>query len=173
MVHPCHMVRDTSTTRLLSRLASFPSKCCPSLRTLANKLLNRSIQVRAWDERTLQNKWWAAVLENCSFQVTAFFTEVIFWYLRLDLVICSCNCCCNPVDPITLSGWEARSLFSGGCSGCARPLQAGGGGVGAGGAEQAEGWRRSTRAKLLLIKALHAGRVLAGWHHCWWLIGEK
>ncbi|CAI5665563.1 unnamed protein product [Oreochromis niloticus] len=45
MLHPCHMVRDTSTTRLLSRLAGFPSKCCPSLRTLANKLLNRSIQV--------------------------------------------------------------------------------------------------------------------------------
>ncbi|XP_030587510.1 apoptosis-enhancing nuclease [Archocentrus centrarchus] len=45
MLHPCHMVRDTSTTRLLSRLAGFPSKCYPSLKTLANKLLNRTIQV--------------------------------------------------------------------------------------------------------------------------------
>ncbi|GAA6215275.1 apoptosis-enhancing nuclease-like [Lates japonicus] len=43
--HPCHMVRDTGTTRLLSRLAGFPRKRCPSLKILANKLLNRKIQV--------------------------------------------------------------------------------------------------------------------------------
>ncbi|XP_040895310.1 apoptosis-enhancing nuclease [Toxotes jaculatrix] len=43
--HPCHMVRDTSTTRLLSRLAGFPRERCPSLRILASKLLNRRIQV--------------------------------------------------------------------------------------------------------------------------------
>ncbi|XP_029993433.1 apoptosis-enhancing nuclease [Sphaeramia orbicularis] len=45
IVHPCHMVRDTCTTRLLSRLAGFPRGHCPSLRVLANKLLNRCIQV--------------------------------------------------------------------------------------------------------------------------------
>lgn len=45
IVHPCHMVRDTSTTRLLSRLAGFPRGHRPSLRVLANKLLNRCIQV--------------------------------------------------------------------------------------------------------------------------------
>lgn len=39
---------------------------------------------------------------------------------------------------------EERSLLGGGCSGCPRPLQAGGGRVGAGAAEQAEGRRRPT-----------------------------
>ncbi|XP_070687600.1 apoptosis-enhancing nuclease isoform X2 [Pempheris klunzingeri] len=42
---PGHMVRDTSLTRFLSRLAGFPRKCCLSLKTLASKLLNRRIQV--------------------------------------------------------------------------------------------------------------------------------
>ncbi|XP_053175184.1 apoptosis-enhancing nuclease [Scomber japonicus] len=45
MLHPVHMVRDTSTTRFLSRLAGFPRERCPSLKILANKLLNRKIQV--------------------------------------------------------------------------------------------------------------------------------
>lgn len=45
MLHPGHMVRDTSTTRLLSRLAGFPRERCASLKILANKLLNRRIQV--------------------------------------------------------------------------------------------------------------------------------
>lgn len=45
IVHPCDMVRDTGTTRLLSRLAGFPRGHCPSLRVLTNKLLNRRIQV--------------------------------------------------------------------------------------------------------------------------------
>ncbi|XP_044048628.1 apoptosis-enhancing nuclease [Siniperca chuatsi] len=45
MLHPGHMVRDTCTTRLLSRLAGFPRERCPSLKILANKLLNRRIQV--------------------------------------------------------------------------------------------------------------------------------
>ncbi|XP_041795309.1 apoptosis-enhancing nuclease [Chelmon rostratus] len=44
MLHPGHMVRDTSTTRLLSRLAGFPRERCPSLKILASKLLNRRIQ---------------------------------------------------------------------------------------------------------------------------------
>lgn len=44
VLHPGHMVRDTSTTRLLSRLAGFPRECCPSLKILACKLLNRRIQ---------------------------------------------------------------------------------------------------------------------------------
>ncbi|XP_030283029.1 apoptosis-enhancing nuclease [Sparus aurata] len=44
MLHPGHMVRDTSTTRLLSRLAGFPRERCPSLKILASKLLNRTIQ---------------------------------------------------------------------------------------------------------------------------------
>lgn len=43
--HPCHMVRDTSTTRLLSRLAGFPRERCASLKILAQKLLDRRIQV--------------------------------------------------------------------------------------------------------------------------------
>lgn len=58
-------------------------------------------------------------------------------------------------------GGEERSLFGGGRSGRPRPLQAGGGRVGAGAAEQAEGRRRSARAKLRRLKPLHAGRVLA------------
>ncbi|KAI3371065.1 hypothetical protein L3Q82_023701 [Scortum barcoo] len=45
MLHPGHMVRDTSSTRLLSRLAGFPRERCPSLKILASKLLNRKIQV--------------------------------------------------------------------------------------------------------------------------------
>ncbi|XP_067446578.1 apoptosis-enhancing nuclease [Thunnus thynnus] len=45
MFHPSHMVRDTCTTRFLSRLAGFPRERCPSLKILANKLLNRRIQV--------------------------------------------------------------------------------------------------------------------------------
>ncbi|KAM7415052.1 hypothetical protein PAMA_019738 [Pampus argenteus] len=45
MLHPGHMVRDTSMTRFLSRLAGFPRERCPSLKILANKLLNRKIQV--------------------------------------------------------------------------------------------------------------------------------
>lgn len=44
VLHPGHMVRDTSTTRLLSRLAGFPRERCPSLKILACKLLNRRIQ---------------------------------------------------------------------------------------------------------------------------------
>ncbi|KAF0040531.1 hypothetical protein F2P81_006429 [Scophthalmus maximus] len=45
VLHPCHMVRDTSTARLLSRLAGFPGERCPALKILACKLLNRRIQV--------------------------------------------------------------------------------------------------------------------------------
>ncbi|XP_076588308.1 apoptosis-enhancing nuclease [Chaetodon auriga] len=44
VLHPGHMVRDTSMTRLLSRLAGFPRERCPSLKILACKLLNRRIQ---------------------------------------------------------------------------------------------------------------------------------
>ncbi|KAM4572861.1 apoptosis-enhancing nuclease [Odontesthes bonariensis] len=44
MLHPGHMVRDTSTTCLLSRLAGFPRERCLSLKILASKLLNRKIQ---------------------------------------------------------------------------------------------------------------------------------
>lgn len=44
MIHPCHMVRDTSTTRLLSRLAGFPRERCTSLKILSSKLLNKKIQ---------------------------------------------------------------------------------------------------------------------------------
>ncbi|XP_029379470.1 apoptosis-enhancing nuclease [Echeneis naucrates] len=44
IIHPCHMVRDTSMMRLLSRLAGFPRERCPSLKMLASKLLNRRIQ---------------------------------------------------------------------------------------------------------------------------------
>ncbi|XP_041651876.1 apoptosis-enhancing nuclease isoform X2 [Cheilinus undulatus] len=43
--HPAHMVRDTITTPLLSRLAGFPDERCASLKILASKLLNRKIQV--------------------------------------------------------------------------------------------------------------------------------
>ncbi|XP_071348164.1 apoptosis-enhancing nuclease [Trachinotus anak] len=45
ILHPCHMVRDTCTTYLLSQLAGFPRERCPSLKILASKLLNRRIQV--------------------------------------------------------------------------------------------------------------------------------
>ncbi|XP_034031677.1 apoptosis-enhancing nuclease [Thalassophryne amazonica] len=45
MDHPAHMIRDTSTTRLLSCLAGFPGRRCSSLKKLASKLLNRKIQV--------------------------------------------------------------------------------------------------------------------------------
>lgn len=45
MVHPGHMIRDTSTMRLLRRLAGFPQERCSSLKTLSEKLLNRNIQV--------------------------------------------------------------------------------------------------------------------------------
>ncbi|CAK6954479.1 apoptosis-enhancing nuclease [Scomber scombrus] len=45
MLHPVHLVRDTCTTRFLSRLAGFPGERGPSLKILANKLLNRKIQV--------------------------------------------------------------------------------------------------------------------------------
>ncbi|KAM9377503.1 apoptosis-enhancing nuclease [Pholidichthys leucotaenia] len=45
MIHPCHMVRDTSSTHLLIRLAGFHRKPCISLKILASKLLNRRIQV--------------------------------------------------------------------------------------------------------------------------------
>ncbi|KAM9855011.1 apoptosis-enhancing nuclease [Aulostomus maculatus] len=44
-LHPGHMVRDTGTTRLLSRLAGFPLQRCVSLKILASKLLSRRIQV--------------------------------------------------------------------------------------------------------------------------------
>ncbi|XP_017288331.1 apoptosis-enhancing nuclease [Kryptolebias marmoratus] len=45
VIHPIHLVRDTCTTRLLSRLAGFRRGQCPSLKVLASKLLNRQIQV--------------------------------------------------------------------------------------------------------------------------------
>lgn len=45
VLHPAHMVRDTITTRLLSRLAGFPGERCASLKTLSRTLLNRKIQV--------------------------------------------------------------------------------------------------------------------------------
>ncbi|XP_010899665.2 apoptosis-enhancing nuclease [Esox lucius] len=44
-MHPGHMVRDTSGTSLLRRLAGFSIKRCVSLKILANSLLNRQIQV--------------------------------------------------------------------------------------------------------------------------------
>ncbi|XP_062318097.1 apoptosis-enhancing nuclease [Osmerus eperlanus] len=43
--HPCHMKRDTSSTRLLRQLAGYPVRHCISLKILANKLLDREIQV--------------------------------------------------------------------------------------------------------------------------------
>lgn len=61
----------------------------------------------------------------------------------------------------TCPGGEEGSLLGGGRSGRPRPLQTGGGRVGAGAAEQTEGRRRVTRAQLRLLKPLHAGRVLA------------
>lgn len=45
LTHPGHMTRDTSTTRLLTRLASFPREHRPSLKALTNRLLHRNIQV--------------------------------------------------------------------------------------------------------------------------------
>uniref|UniRef100_A0A8C5DBN8 Exonuclease domain-containing protein n=1 Tax=Gouania willdenowi TaxID=441366 RepID=A0A8C5DBN8_GOUWI len=45
VLHPCHMVRDTCTTRLLGRLAGVQKRRFVSLRVLAHKLLNRTIQV--------------------------------------------------------------------------------------------------------------------------------
>ncbi|TKS73956.1 Apoptosis-enhancing nuclease [Collichthys lucidus] len=45
VLHPSHMVRDTCTTRLLTRLAGFPRERCASLKILASKLLGRRIQV--------------------------------------------------------------------------------------------------------------------------------
>ncbi|RVE71346.1 hypothetical protein OJAV_G00050900 [Oryzias javanicus] len=42
---PAHMVRDTSLTRHLSRVAGFPRGRCSSLKILSRKLLNRNIQV--------------------------------------------------------------------------------------------------------------------------------
>uniref|UniRef100_A0A8C6NV19 Interferon stimulated exonuclease gene n=1 Tax=Nothobranchius furzeri TaxID=105023 RepID=A0A8C6NV19_NOTFU len=44
IVHPGHMIRDTFTTRLLSRLAGFPRERYSSLKILSSKLLNRKIQ---------------------------------------------------------------------------------------------------------------------------------
>lgn len=41
--HPGHMVRDTSTSALLSRLAGL--SCKRALKVLSRKLLNRKIQV--------------------------------------------------------------------------------------------------------------------------------
>lgn len=46
VVHPCHMIRDTSSNWLLSQLAGFPRSHCPSLKILASRLLKRQIQVR-------------------------------------------------------------------------------------------------------------------------------
>uniref|UniRef100_A0A8C6TTJ1 Exonuclease domain-containing protein n=1 Tax=Neogobius melanostomus TaxID=47308 RepID=A0A8C6TTJ1_9GOBI len=46
LLHPGHMTRDTSTTRLLTRLAGFPREHRPSLKALTNRLLHRRIQVR-------------------------------------------------------------------------------------------------------------------------------
>lgn len=45
LVHPGHMIRDTCTARLLTRLAGFPREHRPSLKALTNQLLNRQIQV--------------------------------------------------------------------------------------------------------------------------------
>ncbi|KAM4618767.1 apoptosis-enhancing nuclease [Polymixia lowei] len=45
MFHPCHMVRDISSMRLLRQLAGFPHRRCLSLKILASKLLDRRIQV--------------------------------------------------------------------------------------------------------------------------------
>lgn len=43
--HPGHMIRDTSTSHLLTRLAGFHREHRPSLRALTNQLLHRKIQV--------------------------------------------------------------------------------------------------------------------------------
>lgn len=45
LLHPGHMIRDISTTRLLKRLARFPPEHRPSLKALTNRLLHRKIQV--------------------------------------------------------------------------------------------------------------------------------
>jgi hypothetical protein len=45
MCHPCHMVRDVGSSRHVRKLAGFPHNRCLSLKILANKLLDRSIQV--------------------------------------------------------------------------------------------------------------------------------
>lgn len=47
VVHPGHMIRDTSSNWLLSQLAGFPRSHHPSLKILASRLLERKIQVRA------------------------------------------------------------------------------------------------------------------------------
>lgn len=47
--HPGHMVRDTSTSPLLSRLAGL--SCKRSLKVLTSKLLNRKIQVSQDEEQ--------------------------------------------------------------------------------------------------------------------------
>ncbi|KAK7890957.1 hypothetical protein WMY93_022920 [Mugilogobius chulae] len=44
LVHPGHMIRDTSCSRLLTRLAGFPREPRPSLKALTNRLLQRQIQ---------------------------------------------------------------------------------------------------------------------------------
>ncbi|CAL8263223.1 unnamed protein product [Merluccius merluccius] len=44
MFHPCHMVRDVGSSRHVRKLAGFPNNRCLSLKILANKLLDRSIQ---------------------------------------------------------------------------------------------------------------------------------
>lgn len=45
MIHPCPMVRDTSAACILRQLAGFDPRRCLSLKILAQKLLNRRIQV--------------------------------------------------------------------------------------------------------------------------------
>lgn len=47
VVHPGHMIRDTSCNWLLTQLAGFPRSHHPSLKILASRLLKRQIQVRA------------------------------------------------------------------------------------------------------------------------------
>ncbi|XP_056455613.1 apoptosis-enhancing nuclease [Gadus chalcogrammus] len=44
MCHPCHMVRDVGSSRHVRKLAGFPHNRCLSLKILASKLLDRSIQ---------------------------------------------------------------------------------------------------------------------------------
>ncbi|KAF7657955.1 hypothetical protein LDENG_00019980 [Lucifuga dentata] len=45
ILHPCHMVRDTCRTHLLNHLAGFSGRRRVSLKILADKLLNRKIQM--------------------------------------------------------------------------------------------------------------------------------
>lgn len=52
--HPGHMVRDTSTNVLLSRLAGL--SCKRSLKVLTSKLLNRKIQVSPDESRCLRGR---------------------------------------------------------------------------------------------------------------------